>query len=143
MSERACARARCNYGGNSRHAGFDAEQPARRGYVVPLHENNPSVPRSDALPCRWKEVPAEIPAGCGPQKAPASLDLSVSLPNFLCQPLFFSSLFPLCLSMRSLSLSRNSRHVPSVHRELLLLAVVADQSPKRIINARANQSGWL
>lgn len=38
---------RCNYRENSRHAGFDTEQPARRRYVVPLHENNPSVPRFD------------------------------------------------------------------------------------------------
>lgn len=32
---------RCNYRENSRHAGFDTEQPARRRYVVPLHENTP------------------------------------------------------------------------------------------------------
>lgn len=57
---------RCNYRENSRHAGFDTEQPARRRYVVPLHENNPSVPRSDALlyggrRCRLKFQPDAAP----------------------------------------------------------------------------------
>lgn len=89
--------------------------------------------------CRLKFQPDAAPK----KRLPLSISLSLSR-TFCVQPLFFSSLFSLCLSMRSLSLSRNSRHVPSIHRELLLLAVVADQSTaKRIINARANQSGWL
>jgi len=46
--------------------GLIPNNPHAGRYVVPLHENNPSVPRSDVL--RWKEVPAEIPAGCSPKK---------------------------------------------------------------------------
>lgn len=46
--------------------GLIPNNPHAGRYVVPLHENNPSVPQSDAL--QWKEVPAEIPAGCSPKK---------------------------------------------------------------------------
>lgn len=46
--------------------GLIPNNPHSGRYVVPLQENNPSVPRSDAL--RWKEVPAEIPTGCSPKK---------------------------------------------------------------------------
>lgn len=54
---RWCGATRCNYWGNSRHAGFDADHPdARRRYAVPLHENNPSVPSVEG-------GAAEIPAG--------------------------------------------------------------------------------
>lgn len=67
---RWCGATRCNYWGNSRHAGFDAGHPdARRRYAVPLHENNPSVPSVEG-------GAAEIPAGYeGP---------SPSLPKSVC-----------------------------------------------------------
>lgn len=64
---RWCGATRCNYRGNSRHAGFDADHPdARRRYAVPLHENNPSVPSVEG-------GAAEIPAGYeAPSSSPAS-----------------------------------------------------------------------
>ena len=79
---RWCGATRCNYWGNSRHAEFDTDQPVRRRYAVPLHENNPSVPRgrertvvlpSPHPPLRWKEARLKF-------QPDTSFSLSLSLP---------------------------------------------------------------
>lgn len=99
---------RCNYGGNSRHAGFDTVQtrtPRIRRAFARKQPLCPSVRRSPL----WKEVLTEIPAGCGPQKASAST------------------------RHRSRRVGTRARRSLLYHK-LLLLA--ADQSRNRIINAR-------
>lgn len=83
-------------------------KPARRGYAVPLHENNPSVPRSDALPYGGRRCRLKFQPDAAPKKR---------------------------LSRRSTpSLAAHRDAIPLFYHKLLLRA--ADQSRNQIINTR-------
>lgn len=79
---RWCGATRCNYWGNSRHAEFDTDQPARRRYAVPLHENNPSVPRWTDVP-RWKEARLKFQPDTSPPKSVCLHEMLRCIPIWL------------------------------------------------------------